>query len=146
MKKKEFLTEAKRKAIIADKEKVVIESFAKMFNRIKRIDENEINGDMNYIKNIIDNHTSPFFDFKTNKVIFEIEDLDSVLVYDIVDYTPERPSSNPEEDVDGEIVLNFNEAESTLANGIDDYIDYVEETVTHGKHQAEFWEEFFATR
>lgn len=43
MKKKEFLTEAKRKAIIADKEKVIIESFAKMFNRIKRIDENEIN-------------------------------------------------------------------------------------------------------
>jgi len=42
MKKKEFLTEAKRKEIIADKEKVIIESFAKMFNRIKRIDENEI--------------------------------------------------------------------------------------------------------
>jgi hypothetical protein len=29
MKKKEFLTEAKRKAIIADKEKAIIESFAK---------------------------------------------------------------------------------------------------------------------
>ena len=43
MKKKQFLTEAKRKEIIADKEKVIIESFAKMFNRIKRIDENEIN-------------------------------------------------------------------------------------------------------
>lgn len=44
MKKKEFLTEAKRKVIIADKEKVIIESFAKTFNKIKRIDENEING------------------------------------------------------------------------------------------------------
>jgi len=43
MKKKEFLTEAKRKAIIADKEKIIIESFAKTFNKIKRIDENEIN-------------------------------------------------------------------------------------------------------
>ena len=43
MKKKEFLTEAKRKAIIADKEKAIIESFAKTFNKIKRIDENEIN-------------------------------------------------------------------------------------------------------
>jgi len=42
MKKKEFLTEAKRKAIITEKEKVIIESFAKIFNRIKRIDENEI--------------------------------------------------------------------------------------------------------
>ena len=43
MKKKEFLTEAKRKAIISDKEKAIIESFAKTFNKIKRIDENEIN-------------------------------------------------------------------------------------------------------
>ena len=43
MKKKEFLTEAKRKAIISDKEKAILESFAKTFNKIKRIDENEIN-------------------------------------------------------------------------------------------------------
>lgn len=48
MKKKQFLTEAKRKEIIADKEKVIIESFAKMFNRIKRIDENEIKEYDNY--------------------------------------------------------------------------------------------------
>ena len=44
MKKKEFLTEAKRKAIIADKEKAILESFAKTFNKIKRIDENEVAG------------------------------------------------------------------------------------------------------
>jgi len=43
MKNKQFLTEAKRKAIIADKEKAILESFAKTFNKIKRIDENEIN-------------------------------------------------------------------------------------------------------
>jgi len=43
MKKKEFLTEAKRKAIISDKEKAIIESFSNTFNKIKRIDENEIN-------------------------------------------------------------------------------------------------------
>ena len=42
MNKKEFLTEAKRKAIIADKEKAILESFAKTFNKIKRIDENEV--------------------------------------------------------------------------------------------------------
>ncbi len=50
MKKKKFLTEAKRKVIIADKEKAIIESFAKTFNKIKRIDENEINeyGDEDY--------------------------------------------------------------------------------------------------
>jgi len=46
MKKKEFLTEAKRKAIIADKEKAIIESFAKTFNKIKRIDERRINEDL----------------------------------------------------------------------------------------------------
>jgi hypothetical protein len=43
MKNKQFLTEAKRKSIIADKEKAILESFAKTFNKIKRIDENEIN-------------------------------------------------------------------------------------------------------
>jgi len=42
MKNKEFLTEAKRKAIIAEKEKAILESFAKTFNKIKRIDENEL--------------------------------------------------------------------------------------------------------
>jgi len=50
MKKKGFLTEAKRKAIIADKEKAIIESFAKTFNRIKRIDENEISTDINELE------------------------------------------------------------------------------------------------
>jgi len=45
MKKKEFLTEAKRKAIIADKEKAIIESFARTFNKIKRVDEDEIGGE-----------------------------------------------------------------------------------------------------
>ena len=40
---KKILTEAKRKAIIADKEKAIVESFARVFNKIKRIDENEIN-------------------------------------------------------------------------------------------------------
>jgi len=43
MNKKIILTEAERKAIISSKEKAIIESFAKTFNKIKRIDENEIN-------------------------------------------------------------------------------------------------------
>jgi hypothetical protein len=41
--KKIFLTEADRKKIISDREKAIVESFAKTFNSIKRIDENEIN-------------------------------------------------------------------------------------------------------
>jgi hypothetical protein len=40
--KKIILTEADRKAIITEKEKSIIESFAKTFNKIKRIDENEL--------------------------------------------------------------------------------------------------------
>ena len=47
MKKKDFLTEAKRKAIIADKEKTIIESFAKTFNKIKRVYENEVSQSTN---------------------------------------------------------------------------------------------------
>ena len=54
MKKKQFLTEAKRKEIIADKEKVIIESFAKMFNKIKRLDENEITESRNIVFTIGD--------------------------------------------------------------------------------------------
>lgn len=45
MKKKIILTEAERKALIIEKEKAIIKSFAKTFNKIKRIDENEVDGD-----------------------------------------------------------------------------------------------------
>ena len=41
--KKIFLTESERKAIIIEREKAIIANFAKTFNSIKRIDENEIN-------------------------------------------------------------------------------------------------------
>ncbi len=43
--KKIFLTEADRKKIISDREKAIVESFAKTFNKIKRLDENEIGGE-----------------------------------------------------------------------------------------------------
>jgi hypothetical protein len=41
--KKIFLTESERKALIIEREKAIINNFAKTFNSIKRIDENEIN-------------------------------------------------------------------------------------------------------
>jgi hypothetical protein len=41
--KKIFLNESERLKLISEKEKMIIESFAKTFNEIKRIDENEIN-------------------------------------------------------------------------------------------------------
>jgi hypothetical protein len=39
MKKREIITEAKRKALLVEREKAIIESFTKNFNKIKRIDE-----------------------------------------------------------------------------------------------------------
>jgi len=41
-KKNRILTEGEKKQIIQDKEKLIINSFAKTFNKIKRINENEI--------------------------------------------------------------------------------------------------------
>ena len=43
--RKIILTEADKKKIVSEKEKAIIESFAKTFNKIKRIDENEITGE-----------------------------------------------------------------------------------------------------
>ena len=41
--KKIILTEADKKQIVSAKEKAIMESFAKTFNKIKRLDENELN-------------------------------------------------------------------------------------------------------
>lgn len=43
--KKIFLNEAEKQKIIADKEKAIMESFAKTYNKIKRVNENEIQAD-----------------------------------------------------------------------------------------------------
>jgi hypothetical protein len=58
--KKIFLNESERLKLISEKEKAIIESFAKTFNKIKRIDENEVagpenktNGNTNDIENKI---------------------------------------------------------------------------------------------
>ena len=57
MKKKQFLTEADRKQILANKEKAIFESFANTFNKIKRIDENELtqNNDRETIVTLLKN-------------------------------------------------------------------------------------------
>ena len=73
MKKKQFLTEAKRKEIIADKEKVIIESFAKMFNRIKRIDENELN-EIDWDRAADNYYSNPHDEDVPNAEVSEIKD------------------------------------------------------------------------
>ena len=166
MKKKEFLTEAKRKAIISDKEKAILESFAKTFNKIKRIDENEINEfeeenplysrmqqhNMNYekeylnqgvdIKKIVDN-MHPFFDFKDYKAYVELVDIDSVLVYDFEIGSTPINSQNPEEDYDGDVSFSFNEAESELNNGIEEYVDYIGDEISMNPDKYRFWEKYY---
>ncbi|MEI6880334.1 MAG: hypothetical protein WCK82_03235 [Bacteroidota bacterium] len=42
--KKILLNESEKKAVILDREKAIVENFAKTFNKIKRIDENEVGG------------------------------------------------------------------------------------------------------
>lgn len=48
MKKIKIITEAKRKALLAEREKAIIESFSKNFNMIKRIDEADYNDGEDY--------------------------------------------------------------------------------------------------
>ena len=67
MKKKQFLTEADRKQILANKEKAIFESFANTFNKIKRIDENELtqNNDRETIVTLLKNEE---FEYSTKNV------------------------------------------------------------------------------
>ena len=82
MKKKQFLTEAKRKEIIADKERVIIESFAKMFNRIKRIDENAIGARK---------FTHPNAIRPDYNLLLTLEDNELVKIIDFIDFDYSEP-------------------------------------------------------
>ena len=62
--KKILLTESEKSKIISDKEKLIIESFVKNFNKIKRIDENMLNEELS--KQIT---TGDGWDRKTKSVI-----------------------------------------------------------------------------
>jgi len=46
MKKNRILTESKKKQIIDDKQKNIIENFANVFNKIKRLNENELSNEL----------------------------------------------------------------------------------------------------
>jgi len=63
---KKFLNESDKKKIISEKEKMIIESFAKTFNKIKRIDENEINENVDYTQEELDEY------FNAKNELFEI--------------------------------------------------------------------------
>ena len=46
MKKNRILTESQKKQIIDDKQKNIIENFANVFNKIKRLNENELSNEL----------------------------------------------------------------------------------------------------
>jgi hypothetical protein len=57
---KKFLTEADKKKIISEKEKMIIESFSKTFNKIKRIDENELGDDFEKSSRETEHNINPY--------------------------------------------------------------------------------------
>ena len=79
------------------------------------------------VKEIIDNYMNPSFDFSNDKMYVELRDLDSVLVYDF-DY------------IRGELRLTFNRnaPETKLNNGVDKYIDYIDDKVTENPDKYDF--------
>ena len=48
---KKILNESQKRALVLEREKAILENFTKTFNKIKRIDENELNVNMRNIKN-----------------------------------------------------------------------------------------------
>ena len=84
----------------------------------------------------------PFFDFDKHKVYVELDDIDSVLVYDFNILSEPIFSQDPEEDYDGEIELTFNEGESTLNGNSGKYVDYIDELITTRPNKYGFWEKW----
>ena len=93
MKKKIFLTESEKKAIILEREKAIVESFAKTFNKIKRIDEGSATGvsDMlitldydNEITKIEDKH---YHNGPDDSIEYEIDTIESNFDFDDTMYT-----------------------------------------------------------
>ncbi len=76
MKNKKFLTESDRKAIISDKEKAILESFAKTFNKIKRIDENELGTSNSNNPNTIRPDYDKLMTINDNQLYYVLDTLD----------------------------------------------------------------------
>lgn len=83
--KKIILNESQKRAVILEREKAIVENFAKIFNKIKRIDENELDGNMNNIeKQAFDFANSPEMGNFVNQILSkanpqEIQQLQNVV-------------------------------------------------------------------
>lgn len=84
--KKIFLNESEKRKLILEKEKLIMESFAKTFNKIKRIDENEIS------TNIGVNPSPNYSNNNWNKAIVKIGD--KITVSNLPDGEPTRGYEN----------------------------------------------------
>lgn len=68
--KKIILNETQKKAALLEREKAIYENFTKTFNKIKRIDENELDGNMqNLEKKAFDFANSPEIGNLVNKIL-----------------------------------------------------------------------------
>lgn len=84
--KKIFLNESEKRKLILEKEKLIMESFAKTFNKIKRIDENEISTDIGV------NPSPNYSNNNWNKAIVKIGD--KITVSNLPDGEPTRGYEN----------------------------------------------------
>ncbi len=76
MKKNRILTESQKKQIIDDKQKNIIENFANVFNKIKRLNENELTNEL----------PEEVVEFITNEINnLKYKDIFNEEFYDIVD-------------------------------------------------------------
>jgi hypothetical protein len=82
MKKNRILTESEKRQIIDDKQKVIIESFRSTFNKIKRIDENELS-------DIESTNTFETFEAAFDYVIKDAQSMGHILdMYDLASKSP----------------------------------------------------------
>jgi hypothetical protein len=133
MKNKKFLTESDKKAIIANKEKAIIESFAKTFNKIKRVDEDfQINNDDNYNPKIMGDLEYKILEGYLEAAIWtEEEELGSASINDLSDEA--RESANND-------VITFMKNAGNLLEGIDGEQIGHDLWLTRNGHGAGFWD------
>jgi uncharacterized protein YbaR (Trm112 family) len=94
MKNKKFLTQSDRKNIISEREKTILESFANTFNKIKRIDENEVLE--NYNNNVSENDNQSLVDARTSLAYKIVQKIGNILKDEMVREPDEYGMTTPE--------------------------------------------------
>jgi hypothetical protein len=84
---KKILNESQKRALILEREKAIVENFSKTFNKIKRIDENEVNeyGRFDYDREINNDPRAPFNqvdqpEFKSFEILDDSNVMDEIYI------------------------------------------------------------------